>query len=339
MPIAPTDRVLVIGSHGVLGSLVTSAFARAGWEVLRGARRPHPGEIHVDLERPETIKAAVLASGLVVNTAPHPGLLAERTVLDRGGVAINISALPAAAGRSLRAVAGGARGTVLMNAGLAPGVTNLVAKDLLDSHPEADELEIVFTLSAKTPRGPASAEFIHRGLAALARHRTALIPLPAPFGERRCVGFGESDAGWLGGVAEGRLVRLYICVVEPELHQRMVALNDDGAMRNLLPSAIGPRHATNAEKPSREPVAHWIAALRNRRRLGARTVRCRGDFLHAARSTVAFAAALARGEPPRGCFDPEELIVLGEIEPKLRAAGVRIVPEVDPRLRDLSTSK
>ena len=74
---------------------------------------------------------------LVVNTVPHPALLAERFVLEWGGTLINISALPAAAGRSLRAVAGGARGTVLMNAGLAPGVTTLVAADLLHRHPDA----------------------------------------------------------------------------------------------------------------------------------------------------------------------------------------------------------
>jgi hypothetical protein len=107
VPVAPTDRVLVIGSHGVLGSLVASAFERAGWEVLRGPRRPRRGEIHVDLDRPETIGAAV---GLVVNTAPHPGLPAERTVVDRGGAAINTQPYPRRRGRPLRAVAGGARG-------------------------------------------------------------------------------------------------------------------------------------------------------------------------------------------------------------------------------------
>ena len=35
-------RVLVIGAQGVLGSLVSDAFARAGWSVLRGGRRPVP---------------------------------------------------------------------------------------------------------------------------------------------------------------------------------------------------------------------------------------------------------------------------------------------------------
>ena len=103
-------------------------------------------------------------------------------------------------------------------------MTTLVAADLLHRHPDARELEIVFTLSSTTPRGPASADFIHRGLTAVARHRTTVVPLPAPFGERRCVGFGEGEAGWLGGVAEGRVVRLYICIVEPAAHERLLEL-------------------------------------------------------------------------------------------------------------------
>ena len=47
------------------------------------------------------------------------------------------------------------RGTVLMNAGIAPGLTNLLAADLLADHPEADEVELVFTVSAKSAVGPA----------------------------------------------------------------------------------------------------------------------------------------------------------------------------------------
>ena len=109
---------------------------------------------------------------------------------------MDTSALPAAAARSLRAGAGGARGAVLMSAGLAP-VTNLVAADLLRAHPDADEVEIAFTLSTSSPRGEASAAFLHRGLTAAPRHRTAVIPLPAPFGARECLAFAEPEAAWI----------------------------------------------------------------------------------------------------------------------------------------------
>jgi hypothetical protein len=255
-----TNRVLVIGAHGVLGALVVLAFQAAGWDVRPGARRPRPGEVEIDLNRPDAVAAARYERELVVNTVPHSDMLAERHVLEHGGTLINVSALPAAAGRALRAAAGGARGVVLMNAGLAPGVTSVVAADLLRLHPDAGDLEIVWTVSATTPRGPASLEFFHRGLTAVARHRTAVIPLPSPFGERRCLGFGESDDGWLGGIAEGRTIRQYVCVAEPAVHRRMLELNREGAMDKLPRDLIGLRKPSKQGEKSGEPVAHWIGA-------------------------------------------------------------------------------
>jgi NAD(P)-dependent dehydrogenase (short-subunit alcohol dehydrogenase family) len=325
MEVEGTNRALVIGAQGVLGALTVRAFEAAGWDVRSGARRPRPGQIEIDLDRPDSIAAVVDEHELVINTVPHPDLLAERHVLEHGGVLINVSDPPAAAGRSLRAVAAGARGTVVMNAGLAPGVTTIVAADLLSRHPAAGELEIVFTLSLTVPRGPASADFVHRGLTALARHRTALVPLPNPFGERRCLGFGERDAGWLGGVAEGRIVRQYVCVAEPVVHERLLDLNRAGAMARLPRSLIGSRRPRVNGTPSDEPVAHWIAAVRAGRRLGASTVRCVGGSRSAARSTVVFADALRAKPTPSGCFDPEEIWTLSGVESKLRDAGVTVV--------------
>jgi hypothetical protein len=322
-----TNRVLVIGAQGVMGMLTADAFAAAGWTVRAGARRPGPGQVQIDLDSARSIAAAVTDDELVVNAVPHPGLLAERHILEHGGTLINVSALPASAGRSLRAVSGGARGTVLMNAGLAPGVTTIVAADLLRRNPDAGELEIVFTLSVTAPRGPASAEFINRGLTNVARHHTAVVPLPPPFGERRCVGFCEGDAGWLGGIAEGRIVRQYICITEQRVHERLLDLNASAALNTLPRELVGPRSPGADGAASDEPVAHWIAAVREGRRLAARTVQCRGDFLHAARSTVVFADALL-GRPQRGgCFDPEELCTLRGVQDELDAVGVRIAAQ------------
>jgi hypothetical protein len=320
----PTNRVLVIGAQGVVGALTARAFAGAGWTVRAGARRPLRGQVEIDLDSPDSIAAAVSQGELVVNAVPHPDLLVERHVLEHGGTLINVSALPASAGRSLRAVSGAARGTVLMNAGLAPGVTTIVAADLLRQNPHAGELEIVFTLSMTAPRGPASAEFINRGLTTVARHRTALVPLPEPFGERRCLGFRERDAGWLGGIAEGRVVRQYICITEPVIHERLLELNAAAALNELPTELIGARSPSADGTPSGEPVAHWIAAVREGRRLNARTVECRGDFLHAARSTIVFARALLSRRQPAGCFDPEEICTLSAVQAELQASGITI---------------
>ena len=263
MEVAGTNRALVIGAQGVLGALMVRAFEAAGWVVRSGARRPTPGQVEIDVGRPDSIAAAVDEHELVVNTVPHPDLLAERYVLEHGGALINVSDLPASSARSLRAVAGGARGTVVMNAGLAPGVTTIVAADLLRLHPAASELEIVFTLSLSVSRGPASADFIHRGLTAVTRHRTAVVRLPSPFGERRCLGFGEGDAGWLGGIAEGRIVRQYVCIAEPGMHERLLRLNNAGAIASMPRSLIESRKQNGERTTRNEAVAHWVAAIRD----------------------------------------------------------------------------
>ena len=330
MEVRDTNRALIIGAQGVLGALTVTAFEAAGWTVRSGARRPRPGQIEIDLGRPESIAAAVDERELIVNTVPHPDLLAERHVLEHGGVLINVSDLPAAAARSLRAVAGGARGTVVMNVGLAPGVTTIVAADLLGLHAHATEVEIVFTLSLSASRGPASAEFVHRGLTAVPRHRTALVRLPSPFGERVCLGFGEGDAGWLGGIAEGRIVRQYVCIAEPTVHEQLLALNAAGAMVSMRRSLIAVRTQRADGTVGNEPVAHWVAAIRAGRRLGARTVECAGGSLSAARSAVVFADALRREPPPSGCFNPEEIWTLGAVEARLRAAGISVVSQAQP---------
>lgn len=322
MEASRTKRVLVIGARGVLGAATARAFAAAGWVVRSGVRRPAPGQVEIDLDRPESIEAELDPQELVINAVPHPELFPERHVLERGGLLINISALPAAAGRSLRAVAAGGRGTVLMNAGLAPGVTTVVAADLLRLHPDAHELEIVLTLSSTAPRGPAGVEFLRRGLRGVARHRTALVPLPSPFGETLCLGFGERDAGWLGGIAEGRMVRQYVCLAEPAAHARLLTTDDPGAVPG---SSLDLRESPGDGRAGNEPVAHWIAAIRSGRRLGARTIECRGGLRHAAISAVAFADALLTRAPQGGCFGPEEVCALDHLAPRLRHGGVRIV--------------
>jgi len=319
-----TKRALVIGARGMLGAATVRAFAGAGWAVRSGARRPGPGQVELDLDQPAAVAAALQERELVINTVPHPALLPERHVLEHGGTLINVSGLPVASGRALRAVAAGATGTVLMNAGLAPGVTSVVAADMLRLHPDAEELEIVFTVSISASRGPASVQFLHRGLTGLACHRTILVPLPKPFGKRLCVGFGEQDEGWLGGVAEGRVVRSYICIADPEAHARLLAANWAGSMSTVSTSLIDSRQPRLGGGVSHEPVAHWVAAVRHGRRLIARTVECRGDTVHAAKSAVAFADALLAHRPQRGCFGPEEIFTLRDVESKLRAAGITI---------------
>lgn len=320
-------RVLIVGARGELGRLTVHAFQTSGWEVRRGTRAPvADGDVGVSLDRIDSVGAAARDHELIINVVPHSDLLIERAVLEYGGALINTSALPAAASRALRAVAGGARGTVILNAGFVPGVSNLVAADLLRAHPETDELELVLTISVLSTRGPAGAAFVDHGLRVLPRHRTAVVPLPEPFGESDCVGFSEDDAGWLGGVAEGRVVRVYVRLAEPAAQQCLLAQNRAGGLTALSGClAVTPTPAGG--RASREPVAHWIAAKLRGRRLAARTLECAGHYAHGAQCTVMFAENLLE-EPRRGgCFDPDEVFTLDELKPKLARSGICTVDQ------------
>ena len=324
-------RALILGSQGVLGSLLVGAFARAGWEVLAGGRRPdeRPNFRHVDLDEPETVATAIGEADLVVNPVPDRKLRAERVVLGRGGVLINVSAMPAEAGRRLGNETTRPRGTVVMNAGIAPGLTNLIAADLVAEHPEVDEIELAFTVSTKGTSGPAGGDFAHRNLTMLGRHRTAVVPLPEPFGKRRCLGFAEGDRGWLGAFAAGRAVSPYVCIAEGSGHRAMLALNTVGLISRVPRATFGSNPTTNGDEASREPIAHWVAVLEQGRRIAARTLECRGDYRAAAESTAVFARALIdednNGQGRTGVFCPEDLLALDRLGPALRAAGISVI--------------
>jgi len=64
----------------------------------------------------------------------------------------------------------------------------------------------------------------------------------------------------------------------------------------------------------------------SRSRTGSRRSAARGDYVHAAKSAVAFADLLLSRRRTGGCFDPDEICALADIEPVLSRAGIAIVP-------------
>jgi hypothetical protein len=329
-----TGRVLVLGGQGVLGTAIAGTFGAAGWTSVRAGRRPDSGADFrlVDLDEPDTLERALDGIDLIVSTVPDERLVAERMVLSGGGVLINVSAMAASAVQRLRRVPGEPRGTVLMNAGIAPGLTNLLAADLLADHPEADEIELVFTVSAKSAVGPAGSRFAHRALTRETRHQTTVVALPEPFGRRRCLGFAEADNGWLGAVADGRAVSPYLCISEHGVHSALLAFNSAGIIARLPRSAfVGATGSAEGPPGSlgAEPVAHWVAVRRRGACLAARTLRCRGDYRSAAAGTVLFARSLAAGagSGPAGVLVPEEAFTIGELRSALAESDIVVVDE------------
>ena len=322
-------RVLIIGVRGVLGVLTARAFTDAGWDVRGASRQPSPGQVQVDLDRLESVAATLREDELVVNTVPHPALLAERFVLEWGGTLINISALPAAAGRSLRAVAGGARGTVLMNAGLAPGVTTLVAADLLHRHPDARELEIVFTLSQHdSPR--AGERRLHPSWPDRGRPAPDAAWSRCRLRSASAVASGLERARRAGSVASRRAASFVSTSAscEPGPHERMLELqqrrrDDDAAqVADPLEGAARWRRGQQRARRALDRRQPRRAAAGRAGPSSAAAIFC---TRHAARSCSP--RRCERRERQGGCFDPEEICTLGGLESKLRAAGITIVPQ------------
>lgn len=334
-----SHTVLVIGANGVLGSTVVDVLAEQRWKVLRGMREPDetPGAIHVDLADPAGVARAMQEADLTVSTVPDTDVVAERVALEQGGTLLNVSTVDPEHTDALRGAAHDeVRGTVVRNAGLAPGVTNLVVAQLIAENPAADTIELVMTFSTKGMSGRAGVEFVHRNLADSGRagapagvHDTEVIPLPAPFGRRRCLGFAERERGWVGPIAEGRQVRTYACFDSSPLHWGLLAMNRVRLLGGLpqRPFMVG-KGAVPA-KPSHEPIAHWISVGKAGTRLAARTVECRGDYLGTADAVRIFANALLDSAAARrpGCFGPEELFTLDELRAPLSVAGIDVVDQ------------
>jgi hypothetical protein len=241
-----------------------------------------------------------------------------------------VSMRPATAGRRLREETASARGTVVLNAGRTPGVSNLVVADLLARHPDADAVEIVFSFTAGGASGRAGGESLHRHLTSARRHRTAVIPFPAPVGPTRCLRFAESEDGWLGDLAGRRAVATYARFSPRALHRAVLIANALRLMQALPLAAFVPRGRNRPTELTTEPVTEWVAVGRQGVHLAARTLTGAGNYRVTAAATLVLAEALL--DPERrdgarpGCFEPQELFSLPELEADLRQRGLAVNP-------------
>jgi hypothetical protein len=228
----------------------------------------------------------------------------------------------------LRAETANARGTVVLNAGRTPGVSNLLAADLLAAHPDADAVEIVFSFTAGGASGRAAGENLHHLLTSVRRHSTAVIPFPTPFGPTRCLRFAESEDGWLGDLAGGRSVATYARFSPKALHRAVLGVNALGLMRALPLAAFVPRRGNGPTELTTEPLTEWVAVRRQRAHLAAGTITGTGNYRVTAAATLVLAEALLdparRGRLGPGCFEPQEVFSLPELEADLRQRGVAV---------------
>lgn len=314
-------QACVIGGQGTLGQAVGGSLRSSGWAVQAAGRR-QGAAVHLDLDEPSTLPAALTNADLIVSAVADPCFTAERWVLENGGLLVNCSHAPGAEAAALTAAfAARCKGTVLLNAGLVPGIANLVAAELLHGHPAADTLEVAFTIVRQATAGRGGGEFVHSGLASRSHHEVVDLPLPEPFGHQACIEIYEDGDCGFAGVAEDRRVKNYLGFGDRSIDWSLRIANALRLMRTLPKAAF----ALSAHKghPSQEPTGIWVGASTGDELLGSRTIKCEGDYRTTAEAARMFSEALIANRRP-GCFNPEDLFNLGDLTAPLIEMGVRV---------------
>jgi len=328
--------VLVLGANGSLGQMCATEFAKAGWEVHRAVRRGATGkrDRHVDFDRRETIEEGIGGVDLILNTVFDPALRAEDVVLDRGGLLLNIAAGPLADTQALRARKREPhQGSVVMHGGLTPGLTSLVARDVFEAHPEADMLEMVWTLTGQGYSGAGGRSWAHSYLAARPHSPVFTVPLPEPYGVRKAMQVGEDDRGWLVDLPARTEFRTGVCFYERDTDVAFRLLNSL-RLRALVPRRMLvnlPKRMSRGAPRGRGTAPHgacvyWIAALKDGRRITARSIQGEDDYLVTVLGTIALAETLVdlEGGCPTGVQSVEGVMSLSDVAERLSALGVSV---------------
>lgn len=171
---------------------------------------------------------------------------------------------------------------------------------------------------------------MHRYLTSVRRHATAVIPFPPPIGPTRCLCFAESEDGWLGDLAGGRAVATYARFSPKLLHSAVLGVNALRLMRALPLAAFVPRRKNSPTELTSESLMEWVGVRRHGTLVEARTITGAGNYRVTAAATLVLAEALldpARRDRARpGCFEPQEVFSLSELEANLRQTGLAVDP-------------
>jgi hypothetical protein len=325
--------VLVIGAQGALGRVCVDALQSAGYVVTRGGRRREDaGDFRlVDLDVESGLADALAGFDLVVSTVRHPSHAAERTVLREGGLLLNVASLTASDRATLKAEAAGAKGLVVLHAGVAPGVYSLLFTDMLAEHPDADELEIACTFSMLQTSGRAAVrDFTFPVLTSARRHPTRKFVFRAPIGARRCMEVAGPECGFFGDVGTGRTARVYVGLLQRWAQAEFLMVNALGLWKVLPSSFFTAGSGWRAKRTTSEPRRDILAVKRDDEVLAACAVEFAGDYRATAVSTVAFAQSLLTrsASQPRvdGVQGAEEMFKLTDIRDGIERGGIHIVP-------------
>lgn len=204
-------RIVVLGGYGAVGAAVSEALA--GWfpgrVVVAGRDGGRAAALaarlggeadaqQVDVGRAEDVRRVLDGAGVAVMCVERANVQVARACLERGVDYVDVTATPAVV-RSIADLDGQAaqRGaTAALSVGLAPGVTNLLARLCHDRAPEATGIDLTLCFGLGGDHGADSRRWILDGLATSAswarRRRRARVRLPG-LGTRTAYPFPFSD--------------------------------------------------------------------------------------------------------------------------------------------------
>jgi hypothetical protein len=287
----------------------------------------------IDLRSREAIMEVVRACDLVVSTVREPNLTPERAVLAGGGTLMSVASLTLNDRRELVAYAeNNKKGTVVVHAGLNPGVSSVILKELLRRESRADGAEIVLTLSGRGSGGRHG--MMTAGIPMIKsrrRHPTGMTELAAPFGRRRCMAVGDGSEGFFGEVGSELRRCLYWCFYEKATQRTLLALNRVGAMRAVPNRALLAGHRRIPQVLSQEPKRDLVAVTLGGRPLRAMSIEGNGDYAMTVTASTAMADLLldAGSALACGCSGAEEVFEYEQLHTALIERGI-VVHECAP---------
>ena len=261
---------------------------------------------------------------------------AERHVLKHGGLLLNMATVERKTREKLFAESSDAKGLVVFGAGYS-GFTSIVARALLAQHPEADAIDLAYTVSLKGMSGRSGAGFGHRVLTEASRRRARQFDFGAPIGERTCMEISFANEGWLDqSILGDRKARMYLTLTERLLFSVLLWLDRRGLLQKLPRAMLraNPPRSLDIRAATREPMHTWIGVSKGGRGIAACQVQTRGDYLTTARITEQFARQLHKkytdGGLSAGIRSIEQIFDLSDVSLAGNDAGIQIISHSHP---------
>lgn len=193
-----TGRIVLLGGYGAVGRAAAAALTgRWPGEIVVAGRDPAkarsvPGTVplRVDLRVTADIARAVTGAHAVIMCAEQSNARVAGACLDRGVHYLDVSASAERLARIER-LRGRRSATAVLSVGLAPGVTNLLARHCVDVAPPAPQLRIGVLIGGGERHGAAAVDWTLDGLGETGP--SWRMRFPEPFGTRVARRFPFSD--------------------------------------------------------------------------------------------------------------------------------------------------